>query len=283
MIIAKATFDVIIVLSVILGLFYCYLGYKIFKIILGILGFAVGAALGGALAYSSSGGDGGSVLIAALLAGALGAALFVALYFVGTFLLGAGLGGLLGAVLSQASGSGSPSVELILILAVIGGILAIILQKFVIIVSTALVGSWAIVTGIYYFAEPRPYRTVALENLKDILPATAHLGLIVVLWILVGITGVVVQYRRAEKGKDKGPSTPFQDATPQKGIEGPGDRTTAAQIRRVDQKSGEPLEEEPVDGAFLIQESRPYPAQAGDADERPQKGSADPDEDEYNF
>lgn len=285
MTIAKETFDALIALSIVLGLFYCFLGYKIFKIVLGILGFAIGAALGGALAYGSSGGEGGSTLIAALLAGAVGAALFVVLYFVGTFLLGAGTGALLGVLFFQASGSGSPPVELIMILAIIGGILAVILQKFVIIVSTSFVGSWTIITGVFYFVEPLPYRAIAIGNFNGVFRVPARLGLTIVLWILLGIAGVVVQYRRVEMSKEKEAPKPTKSVRPEIEIEGTGDRTAAAQINQEKQTSSELLEERPAvnKGGFLILDRQLPASQDGDADERTERESAESDEGEYDF
>jgi hypothetical protein len=115
----------------------------------------------------------------------------VAIYFVGVFLIGAILGGVLGIMLYTAAGS-SPEPAVLVILAVIGGIIALVLQKFMIIVSTAFGGAWGVVAGIAYFTtgviDPTGFDRLARSG-------GAHLFVIVLCWLVLGIVGVIVQYR----------------------------------------------------------------------------------------
>lgn len=138
--------NVIIGLSIVVGAVQCFLGYRIFKIILGISGFIIGGALAGGIGYAISQTE-GVALLAGIVGGAIGAGLMVALYFFGVFLMGAFLGGVLGAVLYGMAGN-SPEPAVLIIMAVIAGVIAVIFQKFMIIVATGFVGAWNVVTGI---------------------------------------------------------------------------------------------------------------------------------------
>src|SRR5262245_17450607 len=80
------------ILLILGGALACLAGYRLFRIVLGIYGFVLGAML-----TSSMVGVTNTVgmVVAALLGGAAGALIFVFAYFVGIALVGAGVGALL--------------------------------------------------------------------------------------------------------------------------------------------------------------------------------------------
>jgi hypothetical protein len=132
----------------------------------------------------------------------------VALYFVGIFLLGAWLGSLLGVLLTGGGGSTVETV-IILVLAVIGGVVAVMLQKLMIIISTSLSGSWGIVSGIFHFlgGDLGPVRPFQYHpNLRALRPMGARGYIILLCWVLLGIAGIVVQYKitRERKPEESG-------------------------------------------------------------------------------
>jgi hypothetical protein len=135
-------------LAVAIGVLYCFFGYRLFKIILGIAGFIWGAGLVGGVVFTLT----QSTLIA-IIAGVLGGVLFavlaVVLYYIGVFILGAYLGGALGIFIMAFFGLATP-VWLLLVLAIAGGVVAVIFKRFMIIVASAFVGAWAIVFGVSY-------------------------------------------------------------------------------------------------------------------------------------
>ena len=197
--------------SVALGALYCFFGYRIFRVLLGILGFILGAAAVAVVAWDIFGRDQQVIVIlAGLVGGIIGAVLMVMLYFVGVFLLGAWLGSLLGVLLT---GGGGSTVEIVIIvtLAVIGGIMAVIFQKLMIIVSTALSGSWVIVSGVSQLVGGGSVPVRSLQYHPDIgfLRSMGIGGYVMLLfWVLLGTAGMVVQYRitrerRSEEG-DRG-------------------------------------------------------------------------------
>src|SRR5947207_2476329 len=93
------------VLLLISGAIACFAGYRLFKIVLGIYGFILGAMLASSMmGVSNTTG----MIVAALVGGIAGAVLLVFAYFVGIALVGAGLGALVAHVAWGWVGSGDP-------------------------------------------------------------------------------------------------------------------------------------------------------------------------------
>jgi len=189
--------------SIGLGVVYCFFGYRIFRIILGILGFIGGASVAAAVAFDIFGREQVVLIVAGLVGGIIGAVLMVVLYFIGIFLLGAWLGSLLG-VLLTSGGESTVATVIILVLAVIGGIVALMLQKLMIILSTALSGAWAIVSGVFHLVGGAPGPVQAFQyqpNLRALRPMGAWGYVMLLCWILLGIAGMVVQYKITRERK----------------------------------------------------------------------------------
>lgn len=190
--------------SIGLGVVYCFFGYRIFRVLLGILGFILGASAAAAVALDIFGRAPVIVILAGLVGGIIGATLLVVLYFVGIFLLGAWLGSLLG-VLLTGGGRSTVQIVIILVLAIIGGVAAVVLQKWMIILSTALSGAWAIVSGVLHLVGGAPGPVQAFQyqpNLRALRPMGAWGYVMLLCWILLGIAGMVVQCR-ITKEKDE--------------------------------------------------------------------------------
>lgn len=196
-------------LSIGLGVVYCFFGYRIFKVILGILGFVSGAYMAAAIAFSLLGREQAVlVILAGLAGGVIGAVLVVTFYFIGIFLLGAWLGGLLG-ILLTGGGESTVATVIILVLALIGGIVALMLQKLMIVISTALSGAWAIVSGVFRFlgngrGAIRPFQYY--PDLRALRSMDAWGYVMLLCWVLIGIAGMVVQYRitRERRSEESG-------------------------------------------------------------------------------
>jgi len=203
------TLNVIIGLSILFGAVQCFFGYRIFKIILGLMGFLIGGVLAAAMGFAIFEQE-IIALVSGLVGGIIGAALMVVLYFVGIFLIGAFLGGVLGTVLFAVAET-YPEPVVLLILAVITGVIALIFQKFMIIVATGFGGAWSVVTGIAYFT------TGAIDptNLESMFRADgSQLYIIVLCWIALGTVGVVVQYLSAPPPKEE-ESRPLSQTSPE--------------------------------------------------------------------
>lgn len=131
------------------GLLDVFFGYRIFKVTLAVLGGLLGLGAGHALAVAAGFGQGGQ--IAALLVGALlGAGLAFLLYIAAVFVAGFGFGATLGLLL-LANYHHTVALLAGLVLGVIGGFLAVKVQRVLIVLSTALLGSFRAVLAATYF------------------------------------------------------------------------------------------------------------------------------------
>ena len=112
-------------ISVIFGIVTLLFGYRLFRIYLFIVGFAVGTLVASMF----------TELPLALLCGLISGFVCIGLWYIGLFLLGAACGALLAYAL------GITFTPVVLAIAIFFGILAIIIRKFMIIVSTSWSGA----------------------------------------------------------------------------------------------------------------------------------------------
>src|SRR5438552_2057399 len=106
-------------LLVLSGAIACFAGYRLFRL----------------------------VLAAAIVGGLAGALILVFAYFVGIALVGAGLGALVAHVSWAQFGATDPPAIIVVLLAVLGAVGAMMLQRYVIIVGTAFGGAWTLLVG----------------------------------------------------------------------------------------------------------------------------------------
>jgi hypothetical protein len=131
------------------GVLDCFFGYRIFKITLAVVGGLIGLAAGQMLATSIGLGPGAET--AALIVGAvLGAGLAFMLYIAAVFVAGFGFGATLGMLL-LANYHHMVALLTGVVLGIIGGFLAVKVQRILIILSTALLGSFRAILALSYF------------------------------------------------------------------------------------------------------------------------------------
>lgn len=131
------------------GVLDCFFGYKVFKVTLALFGALVGFSL--AQVLTTRLGASPVVETVALVAGAaLGAGLAFLLYIAAVFVAGFGFGATLG-VLLLANYHHMVALLTGLVLGVIGGFLAVKVQRVLIILSTSLLGSFRAMLALSYF------------------------------------------------------------------------------------------------------------------------------------
>ena len=175
------------------GALSCFAGYKLFKITLAIYGFIIGAMITSSMMGSS---NTTGMIVSAIVGGLAGAAILVFAYFVGIALVGAGLGALVAHVGWGWFRTSDPPAALIIALAIMGGIGAMILQRYVIIVSTAFAGAWTILLGaMAYIERSSPAARPRGDNVFILYPTTPTDGAawIPIAWVVLGLVGTVVQ------------------------------------------------------------------------------------------
>jgi len=183
--------------SVAFGVVTCFAGYRIFRLVLSIVGFIIGASIGLALA---SGGTQLAQILIALFAGIIGAIVMNALYFVGVVIAGALLGALLASILAGALGMDA-GIVVLAAGAVVGGVVALLLNRLMVILSTAFGGAAAIVYGVsLLFPGAGAFAPIGiLPGASSGEQSTALLAV----WIVLGVIGFAVQYRASEESADQ--------------------------------------------------------------------------------
>jgi hypothetical protein len=169
----------------------CFAGYRWFRIVLAIYGFIAGAMLASSTLGSS---NTTGLLVAALVGGIIGSVLLFFAYFVGIALVGAGLGVFAAQVGWARFSPMDPPWPLILLFAALGTLGALILQRYVIIVSTAFSGSWTIIIGTLALVGDR--RTArAVSDVWILYPTTVIPGAtwVPIAWIAIACLGIAVQ------------------------------------------------------------------------------------------
>ena len=175
------------------GILACFWGYRIVKIILGIMGFMAGAVGGWELASSLAPGHNVVALVCAGIGGVIGAVLCIWLFFFGIFLLGASAGTVVaGAVFSGTGHHAQPI--LVLVFAVVFGLLALLLQKFMIVVCTAFGGSYLITAGIQHLIAGPHAAPLWFDPSQAGSPGLLGYAALA-FWLVLGLLGVSFQYR----------------------------------------------------------------------------------------
>ncbi|PYR03015.1 MAG: hypothetical protein DMF97_02985 [Acidobacteria bacterium] len=175
------------------GALACFAGYRLFRFVLAIYGFILGAMLASSLVAPSM-----TVwmVVAAIVGGLVGAVVLMFAYLVGIALVGAGLGALVAHFAAQYFGPGDPPPIVLIVLAVIGAIAAMVLQRYVIIVATAFGGAWTLIVGLFAATgDRRAVRAAAGGDVWIFYPMNPAPGQrwVPIVWILLGLIGTGVQ------------------------------------------------------------------------------------------
>ena len=182
------------------GLISCFAGYRVFRIVLGIYGFILGALF----ASSAMGTEHMTwMIVAALAGGVVGALILIAAYFVGVALLGAGIGAL-SASLIWASLGREPGALVVILFSIAGALGALALQRYVIIGATAFGGAWTIIVGALAFTGNRVAVDAAARDsvwlAYPMHPAPGQHWLLIV-WLALGVAGTLAQLTLTAKGR----------------------------------------------------------------------------------
>jgi len=182
---------------ILLGMLVCFLGYRLLRVVLGIVGFLAGAVgatwLGGDVLHISR----VWLLIAGLVGGIVGAVLAAVLFKVGVFILGAAGGALAALALLSA-----PRPLVLVAVAVAGGILTLLLQKPLVSIATAFIGAWGVVAGAFHLAGwyELPDGLGRLGNFAGL----GQRGLMMLgAWVVLGIIGTIVQLSARKRKKQE--------------------------------------------------------------------------------
>jgi hypothetical protein len=174
------------------GLLSCFAGYRVFRVVLGIYGFILGALL----ASSFMGNEQTLwMVVGAIVGGLAGAAILILAYFVGVALIGAGVGALTANVIWASLGR-EPGMLAVILFAIVGALGALALQRYVIIISTAFGGAWTAMVGGFTLAGDQVASQAAARNdvwlAYPLNPAPGQRWVLIG-WFVLGLIGALVQ------------------------------------------------------------------------------------------
>jgi len=222
---------IILSLAILGGAVMCFFGIRLFRVVLGVAGLVLGAAVAAYFAvYYTVPADqvppptyaglmtaielapsqmtaielapSQTVLrVWAVVGGVAGALLSVFLHHAGVFVLGAWLGKIV-AELTTAGTSRASHLMVLAILVLIGGVLALVMRKTIIIVSTALNGACALMFGLYALLQKTPSPQQAVDALR--LPGSDRYVLLGCA-VILAVIGTYVQFATAPKDKKGDP------------------------------------------------------------------------------
>jgi hypothetical protein len=183
-------------------------GYRLFRVVLTLYGFILGALVATSILGP---GDTTLLIFGALGGGAVGALVMFFGYFVGVALVGAAVGALgVHAIWSRIGTDPHPFV--VVLAAVAGAATAMALQRYVIIVATALGGAWTMLLGGGALSS----RGGALSRMPDVwvvypFDPTPGRRWTLAAWAALGLLGVFVQLRFTGRAKSKAKAVKKQD------------------------------------------------------------------------
>ena len=189
------------VLLFVSGVLTCFAGYHLFKSLLAIYGFVLGAAIAVATMGVTSPGP---VVFFGALGGIAGALILVFAYFIGIALVGASLGALVAHVGWHYVNAGDPPLTLVVVLAVLGAMGAMLMQRVVIILATAFGGAWTTIVGaLTITGDHRLTAALAEGNLSVFYPpgSVESARWVPIAWIVLGLLGAVIQLAMAGRRK----------------------------------------------------------------------------------
>jgi len=179
------------------GLVYCFLGYPIFRFVLGLTGFLIAGGTAAAIIGWFSQGHMLAMVGAGLFGGICGAMALVFLYRAGVFLIGL-LGTALLLVATMVDNPQAWGPLVIVVLGLLGGAMALILERPVMKLATAAIGGWVTaVSGMFLLV----HHGTLDKGLKEQLTPHATI-LLVCAWGALTLFGAVFQFTlKSRKGQ----------------------------------------------------------------------------------
>ncbi len=196
---APSLTNVFFIITIFLGLIICFFGFRILRFLVAVTGFIIGALLAVTIVFAiiqesiltlTKGSDFLIIIASGIAGGFLFAIILLFLYSAGVFLVG----GLFGLILFSAVTAGfNVFIEpfLYVIPALFCGIMALLLQRFMIILMTSAIGAWLSVVGVLYIVSSKfdPLDPEFAYNLGETEVYRLILG-----WIALFGLGFITQY-----------------------------------------------------------------------------------------
>lgn len=174
------------------GALACFFGHRLFRTVLGIFGFVLGALIATSVLAPT---ETTWTLVVAIGGGIAGAVVLMTAYFVGVAFAGAALAALL-VHLAFSQFNAEPHPVAVIAACVAGALLSLALQRFVIVLGTAFGGAWTCLAGGLTLAGQRGLLATSIRPdawlAYPLNPAPGERW-VPVAWLALGVVGTIVQ------------------------------------------------------------------------------------------
>lgn len=190
-----------VVAAFFMGLLNCFFGYRLFIVIVALLGLTLGASLGYLIGSWVEGGI--VTVVLAIILGLIGAWASVSGYYAFIFVVGAFGFALLAAFVSGIY-TENVSVLLLILVGLVGGFVALWLQRIIIILATAAQGALVSVLAVAALVSGggmEAYRALFYRFLDGELARTGGVWFYVgaLVWLILFAFGLVAQFTRGKE------------------------------------------------------------------------------------
>lgn len=175
------------------GALYCFVGYRVFKLMLVLTGFLLAGAVSAAIVSAGFPDNFAVPAVMGIICGVLGAGVLLFLYRLGVFVVGAAFGALVAFQVLQMQQAAWVGIAIVLSGLLAGG-LALFLERPVLSLAMAVVGAWLMVStaAVVLFSQG----TFQLEP-ERISPSAAWMLLLA--WLVLTVFGLMTQYGSKKK------------------------------------------------------------------------------------
>ncbi len=176
------------------GLLACFFGYRLFRIVIGVYGFILGAYLANSIFGMT---ETIWVVGAGVAGGGVGALVFWFAYLFAVALVGAGLGAVVADVTFRQL-EREPQLWIVVAAAIAGAFVGFGLQRIVVILGTAFGGAWTALVGASLLGAV-PHVDAAGRRLWEAFSINAGSApqWVTVAWVVLGAVGTLAQFRTA--------------------------------------------------------------------------------------
>jgi hypothetical protein len=185
------------------GVLSCFLGYRLFRLVLGIYGFVLGALIATSVLAPT---ETTMTWVVALGGGLVGALVLIIAYFIGVAFAGAALAAVL-VHLGWTQFGGEPHPLAIIAACVAGALVSLALQRMVIVFGTAYGGAWSCLVGALMLMGRRGSSGAATTGdvwmAYPLNPAPGETWVLAA-WLALGTLGVIVQLAWTGRSKARG-------------------------------------------------------------------------------
>ncbi len=186
--------DAAMAFAIAVGALYCFLGYRLFRLVLFLTGFVLGGSVAAGLLHLLSQGHTVASLVAGVLGGVAGAMALLFVYRAGVFFVGV-IGGVIVGMHILVGRTEGWELWAILGAGLGAGLLALMLERSVMSIATAAIGAWAVAMGLAYFLFARGF----VPTPDDLFPVGRARQYFLVVWAVFAVAGVYFQLSSLRK------------------------------------------------------------------------------------